>query len=442
MTKGRTTLGWTAKIRDDGTMQPGNGKGPRGSAGGRGPVSGTSASEPTLAELPAETHRGSARRRVLLVAGEASGDLHGADLVAALRARVPDLEVVGLGGDQLRLVGMRTIADAADVATVGVVEAVGRLGVLARTYRALARMLQRERPDLVILIDFPEFNLRLARIAKRYGVPVFYYIGPQVWAWRPGRVRTVARRVDALALVFPFEPPLYAARCPEAAFVGHPLLDRVRATRSRAESLGRYGLDPNRLTVALLPGSRRKEVRYVLPRLLDAAEILRQERPCQFTLALAPTVPEKAVEAEIAGRDIDVRIVTDDTYNMVHAADVALVASGTATLETALLERPMVIVYRLSPVTYTLARLLVGVRFIGIPNIVAGREIVPELVQGSATGHRIAAAARAIIDDASGRERMVRELAAVRNVLGPEGASGRAAEMARRLLGRGAGDAT
>jgi lipid-A-disaccharide synthase len=360
--------------------------------------------------------------------------LHGADLVVALRKLIPDLEVVGLGGDRLRAAGMQTVADAADVATVGAVEAVGRLGTLVRTYRALARMLRQDPPDLAVLIDFPEFNLHLARVAKRRGVPVFYYIGPQVWAWRRGRIRTVARRVDALALVFPFEAPLYEAQCPGAEFVGHPLLDRVRATCSREDTLTRYGLDPKRLTVALLPGSRRKEIRYVLPRLLDAAAILGRELGCQFTLALAETVDRREVSAQVARRGMAVRVVDGDTYNVIHAADLVLVASGTATLETALLERPMVIVYRLSTFSYTLARLLVGVRFIGIPNIVRGYEIVPELVQGSATGPRIAAAARDILADASVQDRIVRELSKVRSELGSGGAAARAAEIARRLL--------
>jgi lipid-A-disaccharide synthase len=401
-----------------------------------------SAAPALAAEPPTATGRGTPgvapparRRRILLVAGEASGDLHGADLVAALRERVgDDLEVAGIGGEHLRAVGMQTIADAGDVATVGLVEAVGRLRPLVRAYRTLAAMLRRQRPDLAVFIDFPEFNLRLARVAKRAGVPVFYYLGPQVWAWRRGRIRTVARRVDALALVFPFEPALYRSRCRTVEFVGHPLLDRVRVTRDRSASLTRYGLDPQRTTVALLPGSRRKEIRYVLPRLLDAAEILGRERACQYLLALAPTVERGPVEREIAARGLRIPVVAQDTYNVIHAADLALVASGTATLETALLERPMVIVYRLSAVTYGLARLLVGVRHIGIPNIVAGREVVPELVQGFATGRRIADAARAILDDGERQGQMVRELAAIRGRLGSGGAAARAAELAYRLL--------
>jgi lipid-A-disaccharide synthase len=375
-----------------------------------------------------------ARRRVLLVAGEASGDLHGADLVTALRELAPDIEVLGIGGDRLRDAGMQTLADAAEVATVGLVEGIGRLRTLVRAYRAIARMLRDDPPDLAVLIDFPEFNLRLARSAKRRGVPVFYYIGPQVWAWRRGRIRKIARRVDRLAVVFPFEVPLYGGGA-HVEFVGHPLLDRVRITRGRDETLRRCGLDPARPTVALLPGSRQKEVSYVLPRLLAAAEILYRERGCQFTLALAPTVPRGDVDAQLRGLPFRVCVVVGETYNLIHAADVVLVASGTATLETALLERPMVIVYRLSRVSYALARLLVGVPFIGMPNIVAGREIVPELIQGAATGRRIASVARRILDDPVTRERTVRALADVRGGLGAGGAAARAARIAVGMLG-------
>ncbi|MGH7894400.1 MAG: lipid-A-disaccharide synthase, partial [Candidatus Binatia bacterium] len=184
-----------------------------------------------------------AARRVLMVAGEASGDVHGADFLRALRARVPDLDVFGIGGDGLRMAGMRTIADAGEIATVGLVEGVGRLRALVRLYRALVRTLREHPPDLCVLVDFPEFNLRLARAAKRVGVPVLYYIGPQVWAWRRGRVRTIARRVDRLAVVFPFEPELYAGRACGVEFVGHPLLDRVRASRDRTTTLEAHGLD-------------------------------------------------------------------------------------------------------------------------------------------------------------------------------------------------------
>jgi lipid-A-disaccharide synthase len=378
-------------------------------------------------------------RRVLLVAGEASGDMHGADLVAALRTHVPDVVVYGIGGEQLRAAGMQTLTDAREVATVGLTEGVGRLRTLWRAYRALAARLRTDPPDLCIFIDFPEFNLRLARLAKRYGVPVLYYIGPQVWAWRRGRVRKIARRVDRLAVVFPFEPDLYSERLPGVEFVGHPLLDRVRVTRDRTDTLAAHGLDPARRTVLLLPGSRSNEIEYLLRDMLGAARLLAPTGDAQFVLALAPTVAREGVASLLADAGVPVTMVAGDTYNVVAASDVALVASGTATLECALLETPMVIVYRVSRLTWTLGRMLVrGVRHVGMPNIVAGHEVVPELLQGAVTPERIAAAARPLLDDATRRAETIQDLREVRRRLGRGGAAGRAAAMAVELLG-GAG---
>jgi lipid-A-disaccharide synthase len=383
-----------------------------------------------------------ASRRVMLVAGEASGDVHGADFLRALRRRVPDVEVFGIGGEHLRAGGMRTLADAADVATVGVVEGARSLGTLLRLYRQLVRCLRDDPPDLCVLIDFAEFNLRLAARAKAAGVPVLYYIGPQVWAWRRGRVRKIARRVDRLAVVFPFEPDLYAGWTRGVEFVGHPLLDRVETTRGRDETLAAHGLDPARRTVLLLPGSRAKEIEYILPPMLDAVRDLARQAPdLQFVLALAHTVSRAPLEQTIAAARLPVPlpVVPGDAHNLIAAADVALVASGTATLECALLERPMVIVYRLSPLTYGLARMLVrGVSHVGMPNIVAGREVVPELLQRRATGAAIAAAARAILDDPARRDRMIADLRDVRLRLGRGGAADRAAVIACEMLGVGA----
>jgi lipid-A-disaccharide synthase len=376
-----------------------------------------------------------APRRVLLVAGEASGDLHGADLLRALRQRRPDVEVFGLGGEHLRAAGMHTIADAREVATVGVVEGVGRLRTLLRVYRTLARRLRDEKPDLCVLIDFPEFNLRLARVASAAGVPVFYYIGPQVWAWRRGRVRKIARLVDRLAVVFPFEPGLYEPWLPGVEFVGHPLLDRAEVTRGRDETLRLHGLEPARRTVLLLPGSRAKEIDYILPGMLDAVRGLATTGDYQFALGLAHTLDRAEVEARIRAAGVQVPVVADDLYNLVAAADLALVTSGTATLECALLECPMVIVYRLSPVTWALGRLLVrGVTHVGMPNIVAGREVVPELLQSDVTGPRIAAAARGILEDPARRAAIRAGLGEVRQRLGRGGAADRAAAIAVEMM--------
>ncbi len=370
--------------------------------------------------------------RILLVAGEASGDVHGADLVSALKAQQPQLDIFGVGGPALRAAGMQTLVDAAAIAGMGLFEAADKLTALWRTYRALTHILRTHPPDLLVLIDFPEFNLRLAKVAKRVNVPVFYYISPQVWAWRRKRVHTIAKRVDLLAAVFPFEPDFYTAHGCSVEFVGHPLVGRVRPTRSRADTLRRYRLDPARKTIALLPGSRTQEVRYLLPPLLHATSTLGDSY--QFILAVASTLDLDQIETVARSHPVTIHVVQGDTYNVAHAADLALVASGTATLEMALLERPMVIVYRLAPVTYALARLFVRVPFIGMPNLIAGRQIVPELIQSAVTPERIAAEARRLLTDARAYSVAQEGLREVRTRLGEPGAATRAANLIFSLL--------
>ena len=398
----------------------------------------TTATHDAPSDAPGTTAPAAAAR-VLMIAGEASGDLHGADLLRALRMRVPHLEVFGIGGAGLRAAGMQTIVDAGDVATVGVVEAAAHLRQLYGVYRQLVRRLRETPPpDLCILIDFPEFNLRLARAAKRAGVPVLYYIGPQVWAWRRGRVRTIARRVDRLAVVFPFEPALYSGHECAVEFVGHPLLDRVAAGRPRAATRAAHGFADDRPLVLLLPGSRRSEIERILPAMLDAVRMLAADASRQFVLGLAPTVSRDAVEALVAASGVPVPVVAGQTYDLMAAADLAIVASGTATLECALLECPMVVVYRMAPLTYAIARMLVrGVQHIAMPNIVAGREIVPELIQHEADAPHMAATARAILETPGRRAAMVADLRAVRAQLGRGGAAARAADIAVEMLAGG-----
>jgi lipid-A-disaccharide synthase len=376
-------------------------------------------------------------RRVLLVAGEASGDLHGADFVRALRERLGEVHVVGMGGSALRAAGMVPLVDdVADTAMVGVFEGWGGLRKLWRAYRTLRRTLRHERLDLCVLIDFPDFNVRLARVARRAGVPVLYYIGPQVWAWRPGRVRTMARRVDRLALVFPFEPAWYEGRGLAAEFVGHPLLDRVRSTSSREATLRGAGLDPDRKTLLLLPGSRRAEIANMLPSFLEAAaELTALDPSLQTVLLRAHTIPAEHL-APFLERAVGVIHVIDHApYEVMAAADLALVASGTATLECALLGCPMVIAYRVSPATALIGRLLVrGVRHIGLPNIVAGREIVPELFQGDVTGPGLAAAGWPFLSSPERRQAAIAGLRLVRERLGSGGAAERAATLAIEMM--------
>jgi lipid-A-disaccharide synthase len=380
----------------------------------------------------------SATRKVLLVAGEASGDLHGAALVDALCRSDPEVEVWGIGGERLRQAGMHILVDTAGVATMGFVETFGTLGRLLSAYRRLKRFLVEERPQLVILIDFPEFNLYFAKRVKALGIPVFYYIGPQVWAWRRRRVRKILQRVDRLGLVFPFEPALYNDARPNgtsqgaalAEFVGHPLLDIVRPTQTREQTLARYRLDPSRPLLTVLPGSRKKELHHLLQPALDAAALLVRDG-WQAVMALAHTLTRNEVAAALGGREPALPIVENDTYNLIHAADTVLVASGTATLETALIGRPMVIMYRVAALTFALARLLVHVDHIGMPNIVLGRGVFPELIQGDVTPEKLAAAVR---DVAARRDELSAALHELRAKLGAPGAAGRAARMALELM--------
>lgn len=369
---------------------------------------------------------------VLLVAGEPSGDLHASALVRELRGLCPEVRVAGIGGPALRAAGMEILVDMSSVATMGLVEVLGSARRLWSAYRAVARFLDRERPDLVVLVDYPEFNLRLAARARRRGMRVFYYIGPQVWAWRAGRIPRIVERVDRMAVVFPFEAELYNRNGREIAhFVGHPLLDIVRPSRPPEETRRRYGLAAERPVVALLPGSREKEIRYLLAPLLGAARIL-SARGWQPVLAVAPSLPERVAADMMRALPAGVVAVRGDTYSVVAAADAAVVASGTATVETVLLGCPMVVVYRMAPLTYRLARRLVRVPYIAMPNLILGRPAFPELIQEAATAPRIV---QAVDEVCARREELRGEMAEVRRRLGEPGAAGRAARLALELLG-------
>jgi len=370
---------------------------------------------------------------ILLVAGEASGDLHGAALAHAVRAAEPRVRLLGMGGPRMAAAGVEVLVPCHEVAVVGLTEVLSHGGNIVRAFRRLSRALEQVRPALVVLIDFPDFNIRLGRRARRRGIPVVYFISPQIWAWRRGRLRILRRIVRKMLVIFPFEETFYREAGIDVAFVGHPLLDRLQEVPSRAEARRRLGIGPADRVVALLPGSRRGEVRRHLPLMLAAAGRLAAEAgPLGAAVAVAEGVPRGEVEAMAAGAPLPVRLVEDRTYEVLRAADVSLVASGTATLEAALLGAPMVITYRVSALSYALARLLVRVPFIGMANLVAGRGIVPELIQYQATPLRLAAAARVLLEDPAAREAMQAGFREVRALLGAPGASARAA---REILG-------
>jgi lipid-A-disaccharide synthase len=373
-------------------------------------------------------------KRVMIVVGEASGDLHGAHLVKALYRRDPTLEIFGVAGDGLKREGIKVIFDVDRLTGMGFAELAGNLKTIWQAYRLLRKALREERPNLLILVDFPEFNLRLARLAKKSGIPVLYYISPQVWAWRKRRTQKIARWVDRMAVVFPFEVPLYQNEGVAVSFVGHPLLDLAYSSEPRERTLTQYGLDPSRQTIAILPGSRSREVAYHLPPMLEAADRLERQLKMQFILVRATTVERGILDGILEKAAVKVPIAEGNTYNVLHACDLVWAASGTATLETALMLRPMVIVYRLSWLTYALARLLVRVSHIGMVNIIAGESVVPELIQSDVTADKIVAESRAILQDPELRKRIVRKLSQVREKLGSPGASERVAEIAFSMI--------
>jgi len=373
---------------------------------------------------------------ILIVAGEASGDLHGSQLVRAMKFEEPGLSFYGVGGNKLKEAGVDLWADVADMAVVGLTEVVPKLRMILTVMNRLKKSMRSLKPDLVLLIDYPDFNLPLARSAKKNGIPVFYYISPQVWAWRKGRIKTISRVVDRMAVILPFEEAIYRQAGVDASFVGHPLLDVVQATHSRGETLQRLGLQEKVTTVALLPGSRKGEVGRLLPNMLKAARILAEKRsPVQFLLPVADTLDVSWMKALISGTDSpDICLVQGATYDAVAAADVAIVVSGTATLETALLGTPLIVIYSVSALTYTIGRMLISVEHIGLVNIVAGKTVAPELIQHEANPERIAAEVMNILNDSERRKVMQEELYRLRDKLGRPGAAKRVARMALSLM--------
>jgi lipid-A-disaccharide synthase len=372
-------------------------------------------------------------RRILIVAGETSGDGHGARLARALLALDPALDLSGMGGEAMRAAGVRTIVDSRELSVMGFGE-VGAAAVrVLGAYRALARALKSSPPpDLLIVIDFPDFNLRLAAAARRLGVRVLYYVSPQVWAWRSGRIAKICRVVDRMIVLFPFEVDLYRSCGLDARFVGHPSAEEVAPTRTPEETLRRWSLRTDLPLVALLPGSRRAEVARMLPLMLAAAERLKDR--ATFAVAKAPDILPGLVETFVAQAGASVATVENDTYNLVAAARAAAVTSGTATLECALLGCPMAVVYRMSPVSFAIARRLVRVPFIALPNIVLGERVVPELVQHAATPEALAREISAVLTSAPKRANTVAQLAEIGSRLRMPGAATRAAELALEMI--------
>ena len=373
--------------------------------------------------------------KIMVVAGEASGDQHAARLVQAIRDRLPKAEFYGIGGKALAGQGMRLACWAEDLAVIGLTEVFHKIPTLWQALRALWRYLRDERPHLVILVDFPDFNFLVLRLAKWFRVPVMYYISPQVWAWRRGRVKTIARLVNRMVVIFPFEEEFYRQHEVAVTYVGHPLLETLPALPPGRQLRDRFGLQAGDLAVALLPGSRAGEISELLPDMLRSASQLSHKLPqCRFFLPLALTAPKDLVEHLVAQARVPVAIHQGQTYEILAAADLALVTSGTATLETALLGTPMVIIYRVAPLTFAVARLLVRVPHIGMANLLAEEGLFPELIQDDVTPGRITEAVLQVIRDPEKLAGISAGIKRIRNRLGGPGASTRAAAVALELL--------
>jgi len=368
---------------------------------------------------------------LMIVAGERSGDLYGAELARALRERLPGPALFGCGGEAMRRAGVETVVDAHQLTMIGITEVISGLPRAYRAFHALLAEVDKRRPQLAVLIDFPDFNLRLAKQLKRRGIVVVYFVSPQVWAWRRGRLKQLKGRIDKMLCIFDFEEAIYRQAGIPVEYVGHPLVDLVRPRLTRQGFFGQLELEPSVTTVALLPGSREKEVTHILPTMLGAAHRLALKRKVQFVVAAAPTLDARWLEEELlaprAG-GLSIRLAADAAYDALSHCEVAIVASGTATIEAALLERPMVVVYRVSPLTFVLGRLLVAVPYYSMVNILARKPVVPELIQGDFTPASVAERVEYLLDHPRAQQEMVQELRLLREHLGPGGAVNRAAD--------------
>lgn len=370
---------------------------------------------------------------VMIIAGEASGDVHGARLVKAMKARNPNLYFYGIGGQAMEKEGVRIVVDAKELSVVGITEILERAGTLMHGVMFSREILRQIKPDLLILIDFPEFNMMVAKTARSLGIKILYYISPQIWAWRQGRVKTIKKLVDRIAVILPFEKEFYDAHNVPVTYVGHPLLDHEGADKEPTAKR-----NPN--LIGLLPGSRNREVAGLLPAMLEAALIMREQRPgLQFVLPMAPTVDPSLVE-DIMGKilkedDFCVEVRQGQAREVMEQSQLVIAASGTVTLEAALALAPTVIIYRVSPLSYLVGKAMLKVDYVGLANLIGKKEIMPELIQDKANPENIAAKSLEILLNPRKLSEIYRDLKEVRKLLGGPGASDKAASLALELLG-------
>ncbi len=368
----------------------------------------------------------------MVIAGEASGDMRAAGLVAALKTADPSLRFSGIGGEFMRAQGVKLFEDITALAVIGIVEVIKNFGRIKKVFEHTLKEIDKQKPDAIILVDYPGFNLRLAKEIKKRGIKVIYYISPQVWAWREKRVELIKRVVDRMIVLSPFEQDVYTKYGMTVNYVGHPLIDEAKTERSQDEVLKSIGLTVSKTTIGLMPGSREKEISKHLPVMLEAAQkLFDQNHERQFILLKASTISDELIKKYLfLYKHLPIKIFNGNTYDGINAMDAAIVASGTATLETALLKKPMVVIYKTSWITYAIAKAVIKIPYISLVNIVAGKKIVEELIQNDATADKITASLENALHD----QQLTNELARVEELLGEGGASLRAAQVVLQCI--------
>jgi len=375
-------------------------------------------------------------RQVFIVAGEASGDAHAARVVAALKQQAPHLYVGGIGGDAMRAAGADIVQDFADLAVMGLVEVLKSYPRIKAIFNQTVSRLKRDKPDLLVLVDYPGFNLKLAKQAKKLGIPVLYYISPKVWAWRAGRVKQIQKTVAHMAVLFPFEVPIYEQAGVPVTCVGHPLVDAVKSDLDNATAKAKFKLDPKHRVIGLFPGSRRSEINALLPVMLAAAERIQQRHfDVSVVLPLAPGISLDYIKSFTDKSRLPIQVVPGDFYDLIKACDAIVAASGTVTLEIALLGTPHLIAYKVSPWSYRILKRLVKIPYVGLCNIVSGEPLITELLQDEVTEVRLDQLLTDLLTHPQSRQRAEKIQQQVRSALGPAGGADNAAKLVLKLIG-------
>lgn len=372
---------------------------------------------------------------IMFSAGESSGDQHAANMFLELKKHQPDIKGFGMGGAKMALAGIDIRYDSGSIGVIGVVEVLKHYGEIRRALKLIQQLVSTERPDLLVCVDYKEFNLKLARFAKQCGIKVLFYVSPQVWAWRPGRVKTYGKAIDMMAVIFPFETTYYDAENVPVRYVGHPSVDKVHPQRSRLEDMAIFNLDESNPVIGLLPGSRANEINRLLPIMLAAAEILQARIPgIQFMLPQADSISDELLESYMRQSLVKITVIKNQPYDVIQCCDVVMTTSGTATIEIALLTVPMVITYKLAALTYWLGRWLVNTPFIGLPNIILRKGFIKELIQHEATSENLAEEIERILTDKFYADQMRDNLNQVKQQLGQGGGSKNMAELALEIM--------